>query len=126
MGANTPEETVRIIQILLRGYQFSDADLFKPDYDRWYNILDRHFDWFREHPVEDDFKILKWNDEALDGKGTVDWYPFEHPDLGPVELGGWDTFVTWRNPPYHLLEKEVARYKHVFGITEQQDLGVLV
>ena len=49
MGDDTPEETARIIQILLRGYQFSDADLFKPGYDRWYNILDRHFDWFREH-----------------------------------------------------------------------------
>ena len=49
MGANMPEETDRIIQVLLRGYQFSDADLFKPGYDRWYNILDRHFDWFREH-----------------------------------------------------------------------------
>ena len=49
MGANTPEETARIIQILLRGYQFSDADLFKPSYERWYNILDRHFNWFKEH-----------------------------------------------------------------------------
>ena len=49
MGDRPPEETARIIQILLRGYQFSDADLFKPGYDRWYNILDRHFDWFREH-----------------------------------------------------------------------------
>lgn len=49
MGDNTPKETARIIQILLRGYQFSDADLFKPDYDRWYNILDQHFNWFREH-----------------------------------------------------------------------------
>ena len=49
MGADMPEETARIIQILLRGYQFSDADLFKSDYDRLYNILDRYFDWFREH-----------------------------------------------------------------------------
>jgi hypothetical protein len=49
MGPDPPQETVRIVQILLRGYQFSDADLFKPDYDRWYTILDRHFDWFREH-----------------------------------------------------------------------------
>jgi hypothetical protein len=49
MGASEPEETARIIQILLRGYQFSDADLFKPGYDRWYTILDRHFDWFRKH-----------------------------------------------------------------------------
>ncbi len=49
MRTDPPEETARIVQILLRGYQFSDNDLFKQDYDRWYNILDRHFDWFREH-----------------------------------------------------------------------------
>lgn len=68
----------------------------------------KYIDWFREHPVEDDVKIMQWNDKVLDGEGVVDWYPFEHPQLGPVELGGWDTFVTWRNPPYRLLEKEVA------------------
>jgi hypothetical protein len=25
-----------------------------------------------------------------------------------VELGGWNFFETWRNPPYQLLEKEIA------------------
>jgi murein tripeptide amidase MpaA len=68
----------------------------------------KYIDWFREHPVEDDLKILKWNDEVLNGKGIVDWYEFEHPQLGKVELGGWHSFTTWRNPPYHLLEKEIA------------------
>ena len=52
-------------------------------------------DWFREHPLEDDLKLLKWSDEALGGKGYVDWYPFEHPQLGPVELGGWDAFYAF-------------------------------
>ena len=65
-------------------------------------------EWFRSHPVEDDLALLKWNDEVLEGKGFVDWYAFEHPQLGPVELGGWDGLVTWRNPPLQLLEKEVA------------------
>src|SRR5690606_6137068 len=60
------------------------------------------------HPVEDDLKILKWNDEELDGQGYVPWYPFDHPQLGRVELGGWHTFLTWRNPPYKFLEKEIA------------------
>ncbi len=68
----------------------------------------KYIDWFREHPVEDDLKIMKWNDEVLEGKGFVAWYPYEHPQLGPVELGGWDFFVTWRNPPLKLLEKEIA------------------
>ncbi|MCP5990330.1 hypothetical protein NL344_28315, partial [Klebsiella pneumoniae] len=55
-------------------------------------------DWFREHPVEDDLKFLEWNDRELEGKGFIDWYPFEHPQLGPLELGGWDDLHTWRNP----------------------------
>lgn len=66
--------------------------------------------WFEEHPVEDDFKLLKWSDEALDGKAYVDWYAFEHPQLGKVELGGWDFQYAWRNPPPHLLEKEIAPF----------------
>jgi hypothetical protein len=49
MPVELPQDTQKIIQILLRGYQFSDSDLFKPEYDRWYNIVDRHFDWFRDH-----------------------------------------------------------------------------
>lgn len=68
----------------------------------------KYMDWFREHPIEDDIAIMKWNDENLDGKGYIDWYEFDHPQLGKVELGGWHFFETWRNPPYQLLEKEVT------------------
>jgi murein tripeptide amidase MpaA len=68
----------------------------------------KYMDWFREHPLEDDEAIMKWNDEVLEGKGWVDWYEFDHPQLGKVELGGWDFFNTWRNPPLKLLEKEVS------------------
>ncbi|MEM4407645.1 MAG: hypothetical protein QXI19_02775, partial [Candidatus Caldarchaeum sp.] len=30
------------------------------------------------------------------------------PQLGEVELGGWDAMYAWRNPPPQFLEKEVA------------------
>jgi len=70
----------------------------------------KFIDWYREHPVEDDLKLLAWNDQVLGGKGFVPWYPFEHPQLGRVELGGWDTLYTWSNPPRALLEQEVARF----------------
>jgi murein tripeptide amidase MpaA len=74
-------------------------------------ITDYKFiDWYREHPVEDDLKLLKWSDEALGGRGYVDWYPFEHPQLGKVELGGWDMLYAWRNPPPEFLEQEVALF----------------
>jgi murein tripeptide amidase MpaA len=70
----------------------------------------KYIDWRREHPLEDDLKLLKWSDEVLDGDGYVDWYPFEHPDLGPVELGGWNWLYALKNPPPHLLEKEIAPF----------------
>ena len=61
-----------------------------------------------DHPFDDDLKMLAWSDEELNGEGFVDWYPYDHPQLGPVELGGWNTAYCLRNPPPHLLEAEVA------------------
>ena len=70
----------------------------------------KFIDWSREHPLEDDKTMLKWSDKVLEGKGYVDWYPFDHPQLGPVELGGWDRLYAWRNPPPAFLEDEIAPF----------------
>jgi murein tripeptide amidase MpaA len=70
----------------------------------------KFIDWYREHPLEDDLKMLQWSDEVLGGKGYVGWYPFEHPQLGPVELGGWDQLYAFANPPGEFLEKEIAPF----------------
>lgn len=59
MSANPPEDTHKIIQILLRGYQFSDADLYKQSHDRLYTILDRHFEWFRDHLALSGFSLIR-------------------------------------------------------------------
>jgi len=67
-------------------------------------------DWFREHPVEDDLKLLAWSDGHCSGQAYVDWRPFMHPQLGVVEIGGWDKMNFWRNPPPHLREREAARF----------------
>jgi len=66
--------------------------------------------WFRDHPVEDDLKMLHWSDRELDGRGHIDWKPFDHPQLGSVELGGWNKVRAFNNPPPHRLEAEVARF----------------
>lgn len=68
----------------------------------------KYIDWMREHSLEDDLKMLKWADEQLDGKGYIDWKPFDHPQLGKVEIGGWDAQYSFRNPPPKFLEKEVG------------------
>ena len=67
-------------------------------------------EWYRDHPVEDDLKLLKWSDEQCAGLAHVDWYPYRHPQLGMVEFGGWDRMNYWRNPPPHLREREAARF----------------
>ena len=75
-------------------------------------ITDFHLiEWLRDHPVADDLKLLAWCDANLPpGEGFVPWYPFEHPQLGPVELGGIDSLNYFTNPPLALLEAEVARH----------------
>jgi murein tripeptide amidase MpaA len=68
----------------------------------------KYIDWFREHPHEDDLKLLRWSDEKLGGRGYLPWRPFDHPQLGRVEIGGWDFMLAWRNPPLEFLEREVG------------------
>jgi len=73
-------------------------------------IKERNFiEWFRDHPHAEDVQILKWVDENGDPGAYVDWYPFEHPQLGPVELGGYDYLYTWGNPPHKWIGAEAAR-----------------
>ena len=68
----------------------------------------KFIDWGRSHPVEEDLKMLHWSDTELEGKGFIDWTPFTHPQLGEVEIGGWDIQLAFRNPPTQALEKEIA------------------
>jgi murein tripeptide amidase MpaA len=70
----------------------------------------KYIEWYREHPIEDDFKLLKWNDEVLKGKGFADWHIYNHPQLGKVELGGWDFLHMWTNVPLEFLEKEISPF----------------
>ncbi len=69
-------------------------------------LSDYHFiEWIRDHSPEDELALLKLAEES--GEGYVDWYPFDHPQLGPVELGGWDIVRFWFNPPLARLEEEL-------------------
>ena len=52
--------------------------------------------------------MLRVLDEELDGEGFRDWTPFDHPQLGPVEIGGWNRTFTWTNPPGPMLEEVTA------------------
>jgi len=80
----------------------------QPDEEGGTYYRDKRFvEWFRQHPPEDDERIVAFADAHAPG-GLVEWYPYDHPQLGQVELGGWDTLFTWDNPPPGLLEAEIA------------------
>lgn len=67
----------------------------------------KFIEWFRKHPIEDDYKVLDFVNEHAP-EALVPWRPFDHPQLGPVEIGGWSNMYSWRNPPHALLEAEIA------------------
>jgi hypothetical protein len=59
------------------------------------------------HPLADDLKLLEWNDTELQGRGFVPWHAFKHPQLGDVEIGGWDKVNVFYNAPFSRLRQEV-------------------
>lgn len=65
-----------------------------------------HF-WYTGPTPTQELAVLRWCDEHQpDGYGP--WTPFEHPDLGTVEIGGWNSLITWANPTGDRLRAEVA------------------
>jgi murein tripeptide amidase MpaA len=70
----------------------------------------QYIEWFRDHPIDDDLKLFRWSEEKADGIAHVDWKPFDHPQLGRVDIGGWNRLHAFSNPPPQFLEREVARF----------------
>jgi len=62
-----------------------------------------------EELAADELARLRWNDQVLGGAGYMPWQPFDHPQLGPVEIGGWDPKFVRQNPPLPLLGEECQR-----------------
>jgi murein tripeptide amidase MpaA len=91
------------------GALFWVVEIWAPNREAGINDY-KWIDWYREHSVDDDLKLIKWSDEHCGGQAHVDWKEFMHPQLGAVELGGWDKMNYWRNPPPPLREREAARF----------------
>jgi hypothetical protein len=62
--------------------------------------------WYTGPTAADELAVLRWSDEH--GHDLfAPWTPFDHPQLGEVEIGGWDLLTGWTNPPRSLLAQEV-------------------
>jgi hypothetical protein len=47
--------------------------------------------------------LLQWHDQHPERELFYEWTPFDHPQLGQVELGGWNRRM-FRNPPLEEME----------------------
>lgn len=63
--------------------------------------------------------VIRWLDQNCPG-AFYPWTAFDHPQLGPVDLGGWEWLYSWLNPPPGgLLQSELERFcKLVLGVAQ--------
>ncbi|MDR1795095.1 MAG: zinc carboxypeptidase [Erysipelotrichaceae bacterium] len=55
-------------------------------------------------------KFFAWIDSEGYDKYVKAWTPYNHPQLGEVEIGGIEPKYFIQNPPFELLEQEVERH----------------
>jgi hypothetical protein len=93
------------------GYVIELWDLFKrlgmerpPKFVQYYERVSR----------ADLVKLAWWDRDENDGRAFPPWRPFDHPQLGKVEIGGIDPRVGIWNPPLHELGPLCNTQSNVF------------
>lgn len=73
--------------------------------------------YYNLYPRDDETtrKVFNWVVENVGDHGFREWEPFDHPQLGPVEVGGMVYIWSYRNPPGHLLE-EICHNNVMFNL----------
>lgn len=75
----------------------------------------RRFVQYYEQVTRTDLvKLAWWDRDENEGKVFPKWKPFEHPQLGRVEVGGIDPRVGIWNPPLHEIANLCATQAQVF------------
>jgi murein tripeptide amidase MpaA len=64
--------------------------------------VEDHIKFLERRSADEMLQIVKWHDEQ-GLEALVPWQPFDHPQLGPLEIGGWKTLFSWSNPPQKFL-----------------------
>jgi hypothetical protein len=70
-------------------------------------------------PADGEARWLLWNDKVAGGRAFVAFHPFDHPTLGPVEIGGWKPGVRVNPPATRLAPIADAHYRFLEHLTAQ-------
>ena len=74
-------------------------------------------------PRRREWRRFRWLDENRPGKGDFQaWTPFKHPQLGDVEIGGFNPKFWGQNPPADMIETW-ARNEAMFNLYLAQQLA---
>ena len=63
--------------------------------------------WYLGPSDDERLAVYRWCQEHSPD-GYAAWRAFDHPQLGAIEIGGWDVLRSWINPPTSRLLEEVA------------------
>ena len=93
---------------------------YSPGPDQWVPDADGNGDI-----DESDWHAL--NDGSFGGAYFADWTRYDHPEFGPLEIGGWHRKFWGQNPPNELLERELEQqvpwFLHLAGRTPLLELS---
>ncbi|MEG7531800.1 MAG: M14 family zinc carboxypeptidase, partial [Hungatella sp.] len=59
---------------------------------------------FSPKDEDTDLEVLRFADREIGPSAYIDWQPIKHPQLGKVEVGGWNRIYVERNPPESYLQ----------------------
>lgn len=69
--------------------------------------------WYVGESADVERAVLSWCSQHWPDRYYEPWRPFQHPQLGAIEIGGWDVVALWVNAPASLLEAEVGPHVDV-------------
>jgi hypothetical protein len=86
--------------------------------DQFYNEA-----WTDSAAVPDEMQQLFYSDRLGMGAWYKDWTPFDHPELGPVEIGGWSKWYGRTTPPFML--QELVHRNTMFALFHADEMPLL-
>jgi hypothetical protein len=71
-------------------------------------------DYYSHVTVDDLHRFAKWDREVNHGRVFLPWRKTSHPQLGEVEVGGFDMRVGMSNPPLEAIDATCTRQSQAF------------
>ncbi|MGI6255034.1 MAG: M14 family zinc carboxypeptidase [Acutalibacter sp.] len=80
----------------------------------WMNELSSEEEVVKHHQ-----QLVKWDKEHNQDRLFLEWHPYDHPQFGPIEIGGWsrsnETNPIWNLPEEYVENESRLQYQFYLG-----------